>query len=283
MQFGPQRAIWITGAAGRLGSAIEQRLDHSKYRILTTDRELDVANLDAVMEYASMNRPDIIINCAATANAVEAEANPVQAYRTNALGARNLAVASASVSGDIVHLSTDDVFAGKVRHAVNEFDAPNPTNVYGKSKVAAENFVRTLNTRHIIVRSSWIYNTREGDLLARILEAGRTNQPIEIPADQVSSPTSADTLAEFVIAAIESGEFGIFHAACEGTCSRLEFAHTILKFAGLNPECATAAYNPDNSYHLELDNLMLKMTGVFEMPHWRDDLQAFMTNHELLG
>ena len=101
MQFGPQRVIWITGAAGRLGSAIEQRLDHSKYRILTTDRELDVANLDAVMEYASMNRPDIIINCAATANAVEAEANPVQAYRTNALGARNLAVASASVSGDI--------------------------------------------------------------------------------------------------------------------------------------------------------------------------------------
>lgn len=49
------------------------------------------------------------------------------------------------------------------------------------------------------------------------------------------------------------------------------------------PECATAAYNPDNSYHLELENLMLKMTGVFEMPHWRDDLQAFMTNHELLG
>ena len=283
MQFGPQRAIWITGAAGRMGSAIEQYLDHSKYRILTTDRELDVADLDAVMEFAQMNRPDVIINCAATASSVEAEADPIGAYRTNALGARNVAIASASVSGDIVHLSTDDVFPGKVRQAVNEFDTPAPISVYGKSKLAGEDFVKSLNPRHIIVRSSWIYTDREGDLFTRILEAGRTGNPIDIPADQVGSPTSVDSFAKFVIAAMESDEFGIFHASCEGTCSRMEFAKKILHLAGLDTENVVGAYDPDASYYLELDNLMLKMTGVFEMASWIDDLQAFMAKRGLLA
>lgn len=283
MQFGPQRSIWITGAAGRLGSAIEQTLDHSRYRIYTTDSELDVADLNAVMDFAQVNRPDVIINCAATASKVEAENDPITAYRTNALGARNLAVASASVSGDIVHLSTDDVFSGKSRYAVNEFDTPVPNSVYGKSKLAGESLVQSLNPRHMIVRSSWIYTSREGDLFDRILTAGRTNTPLSIPVDEVGSPTSVDTFAQFVVTAMESDEFGIFHASCEGACSRVEFAKGILRLAGLDTQNVVGAYDPANAYYLELDNLMLKMTGVFEMPSWMEDLKAFMAKRNLLA
>ncbi len=283
MRMGPQEVVWIAGAAGRMGTAIEQHLDHAKYRILTTDIELDVADLAAVMDFASMNRPDVVINCAAMARKADAAERPVEAYRTNALGARNLAIASASVGGDIVHLSTDDVFPGKLKHPLNEFDVPLPYDVYGKSKLAGENFVSSLNTRHIIVRSSWIYCDREGELFNRILEAGRSNVPFEVPANQFASPTSVDTFARFVIAAMESDEFGLFHASCDGTCSRFEFAKRVLELAGLPTTCLVGKYDPEDAYHIDLENLMLKMTGLFEMPSWEEDLASFMSDHGLLG
>lgn len=281
MDFGPQEAIWITGAAGRMGTAIESHLDHSKYRILTTDVELDVTDLNAVMDFASVNRPDFIINCAGMARKQDAAERPVEAYRINALGARNCAIASASVGGTIVHLSTDDVFPGKMKAKVNEFDPAMPLEVYGKSKLAGEDFVRTLNTRHIVVRSSWVYCNREGDLFTRILEAGKNGSPLTVPANQVASPTSVDTYARFIISAMESDEFGLFHATTENTCSRFEFAKRVLELAGLPTDGLSGSYEPEDAYHIDLENLMIKMTGVFDMPTWEEDLASFMKDHGL--
>lgn len=283
MRMGPQDVVWITGAAGRMGEAIEQRLDHSKYTVITTDAELDVTDLETVMNYASSTRPDVIVNCAGMAKREDAAERPVEAYRINALGARNLAIASSSVGATIIHLSTDDIFPGKLKHSVNEFDAPLPFEVYGKSKLAGETFVRELNTRHIIVRSSWIYCNRPEDLFTRIIEAGRNGEPIEIPANQFSSPTSVSTYAQFIVDVMESGEFGLFHATTEGTCSRFEFAKRVLELAGLPTTCLTGKYDPQDAYYIDLENLMIKMTGVFEMPTWEKDLEAFMAEQGLLA
>ena len=51
MKMGPQDTVWITGAAGRMGQAIEHFLDHSRYKVMTSDIEIDVSNLHEVLNF----------------------------------------------------------------------------------------------------------------------------------------------------------------------------------------------------------------------------------------
>ena len=284
MHMGPRKVIWIAGATGRIGQAVERLLDHGDYVIITTDTELDVTDHEAVLQYVSINRPNIVINCAAMADEAACEANPVEAYRVNAMGARNLAAAAWSVGASIVQLSTDDVFSGKERGSYNEFDAVLPRdNAYAKSKIAGENFVRELNPKHVIVRSNWVYGAEPGYWFAEVLECGRTGTPLAVPANQLSSPTSVTPLAACIVALIESEEYGLFHAADEGVVSRYDFACTVLKLAGLPADCLRPENDPEEARTVNLVNLMLSMTGIYTMPTWQDDLRDYLAAHDLLA
>lgn len=281
MRLGPQETVWIAGAAGRMGQAIEHALDHSRYKVVTTDAEIDVTDLHEIMNYAESYRPDFVINCAALASRTEADEDPDKAYKVNALGARNLAIASNGVGATLVHLSTDDLFPENADHAFNEFDATNPPHVYGKSKQAGERFVRELCQRHIIVRSSWVYTAQPDDLLGRALKASAQGKTVPVPANQFACPTSADTFARFVLAVMESDEFGTFHAACTGVTSRFEFFERAFALAGQPTGNLRGTANPRQGYRIELDDMMARLTGVFAMPTWEDDLAAFTAEHDL--
>lgn len=281
MRLGPQETVWITGAAGRMGQAIEHALDHSLYKVVTTDAEIDVTDLHEIMNYAESYRPDFVINCAALASRTEADEDPDKAYKVNALGARNLAIASNGVGATLVHLSTDDLFPENTDHAFNEFDVTNPPHVYGKSKQAGERFVRELCQRHIIVRSSWVYTAQPNDLLGRALKASAQGKTVPVPANQFACPTSADTFARFVLAVMESDEFGTFHAACTGVTSRFEFFERAFTLAGQPTGNLRGTANPRQGYRIELDDMMARLTGVFAMPTWEDDLAAFAAEHDL--
>lgn len=281
MRLGPQETVWIAGAAGRMGQAIEHALDHSRYKVVTTDAEIDVTDLHEIMNYAESYRPDFVINCAALASRTEADEDPDKAYKVNALGARNLAITSNGVGATLVHLSTDDLFPENADHAFNEFDATNPPHVYGKSKQAGERFVRELCQRHIIVRSSWVYTAQPDDLLGRALKASTQGKTVPLPANQFACPTSADTFARFVLAVMESDEFGTFHAACTGVTSRFEFFERAFALAGQPTGNLRGTANPRQGYRIELDDMMARLTGVFAMPTWEDDLAAFAAEHDL--
>ena len=141
--------------------------------------------------------------------------------------------------------------------------------------------VRELNPRHIIVRSSWVYTALPTDHLVRIIEMSRQGKTVEVPANQFASPTSSNTYANFVISVMESGEFGTFHASTEGLCSRYEFAKRALELAGVPTTNLVGKQNPEDAYRIELENLMIKMTGIFKMPRWEDDLRAYMADHDM--
>lgn len=125
----PKTVVWIAGASGRLGRAIEHKLDHSRYTIIPTDIEVDITDLTTVVQHADTYRPEIIINCAAMARKEDAEANPDLAYKVNALGARNLAIAATSSAATLVHLSTDDLFPGVIAHPYQRV-RQNPASSY---------------------------------------------------------------------------------------------------------------------------------------------------------
>ena len=150
--------IWVCGARGQIGQAVNDVVDKLEFEMLDTDvDDLDVTDTDEVLRFGEMNRPDIIINCSGMTDISSCEENPSQAFKVNALGARNLAIVAAKMQAKMVQLSTDDVFDGRSTEPYTEFDLVNPGTVYGKSKLAGENYVKEFTTKHFIVRSTWVY------------------------------------------------------------------------------------------------------------------------------
>ena len=106
--------IWVCGARGQIGQAVNDVVDKLEFEMLDTDvDDLDVTDTDEVLRFGEMNRPDIIINCSGMTDIAACEENPSRAFKVNALGARNLAIVAAKMQAKMVQLSTDDVFDGK--------------------------------------------------------------------------------------------------------------------------------------------------------------------------
>lgn len=280
-------SVWIAGAKGQLGSAIYRILHEDvKIEVLTSDLDVDVTDLEEVTSFVNINHPDVVINCAAMTDLAICERQAEAAFKVNALGARNLAIAARKVNAKLIHISTDDVFDGTAKHPLTEFDRVNPRTVYGKSKLAGEQFVRELAPKHMVVRSSWIYGNTKNNFVSYILDGLLTEDTIFVPVDQVSTPTSADDLAEFIVKLIHSSEYGIYHASCEGMCSRYEFAKEIVRLSGkdVRIEPLAAGDNPsivNRPRYTLLDNFMMRMSGIHQMPTWKESLARFMEGKKI--
>ncbi|MCQ2417813.1 MAG: NAD(P)-dependent oxidoreductase [Oscillospiraceae bacterium] len=274
-----KNTIWITGAAGKLGTVLTEHLrKDASNKIIATDLDVDITDHNEVSKAADIYQPDIIINCASISDFSACERNEVQAYRVNTLGARNLASASRKHNARMIQMSTDDVFSGTGNQRLTEFDTPNPTTIYGKSKLAGETFVRELNPKHLIIRSSWVYGSPSlrDDYFRNVLEMGKNGTHFTADTAHISTPTSIRQLSKVISALIDENEYGIFHASCEGSCSRYEFAKSILELNGMDPSCVsgTASEIPVSTL---LENMMLKMTGIYEMPDWYEEIKSYIS------
>ena len=125
--------IWICGANGRVGRKLTGLLRSEPVELLLTDVDsVDITVSGDVMEYAGMNRPHFIINCAGLTDLARCQREPELAFKVNALGARNLSVAARMGKARLVQFSTDDVFDGDSREPYTEFDTPGPQTIYGR-------------------------------------------------------------------------------------------------------------------------------------------------------
>ena len=277
--------IWITGANGQIGTAINEVLDPLEAEVFNTDKEeLDITDTEEVLNFGEMNRPDVIINCAGIVDLNLCEKEPELAYRLNALGARNLSLVARKVGSKMVQLSTDDVFDGLSKTPYSEFDDTNPKTVYGRSKRAGENYVKEFTHKHFVVRSNWVYG-RGNNFVNKVLEAAKNQTPLALASDQFGSPTSAKDLARLILHLIKTNEYGTYHATCQGMCSRYEFAQEILKAAGKEVEMkAVPTKESDLSYarpaYAVLDNFILRIIDLYQMPEWKESLQEYMNERE---
>ena len=271
--------LWIVGSESQVGKAILSVLNPMELEVLCTDKEeLDITNTEDVLSYGEINRPDVIINCAAVTDTKLCEAEPELAYRVNALGARNLSLVARKHNAKIVQISTDDVFDGKKETPYTEFDDTHPLTVYGRSKRAGENYVKEFTHKHFIIRSTWVYGEGKNFVNA-LLQSVETETEVSIPTDQYGSPTSAKDLARIILHLIRTNEYGTYHATCKGHCSRMEFAEEILRLTGktlkLNPALAEniPTARPANAV---LDNFILRIIDVYDMPTWQESLKEYL-------
>lgn len=274
------KKIWITGAKGHVGTALCAMLDGEKYLVLPTDlAEVDITDSAAVAAFARRNAPDVIINCAGLSSAAACEEDPDRAFLVNAVGVRNLAVQAQRIGAKMIQISTDDVFDREADTPYNEFDTPAPATVYGRSKLAGEEFLARLCTRHVILRSSWVYGIGQDFVDAVLAAAHDAACPwLAVPTDVIASPTSAAELAMAVLQFVENDCLGVYHAVCPGWCSRYDFAREILRCAHMEDKLALhPIHSEDGVVHYSvLDNMMLRIEGLRQPKPWREALREYI-------
>lgn len=221
----------ITGHKGQLGIALQRVLEGEEVFGLDLP-EHDISDPEAIVDTIVGIQPDIVIHSAAMTNVDGCEREPDLAFRVNTLGTQNIALACRHADAAMVHVSTNDVFDGRLGRAYYEWDSPTPQSVYAHSKAAGEFYVRTLLRRFYIVRTSWLYARGGENFVTKIIAAADRLGALKVVTDEVSSPTYAPDLAGAIGQLIRTEHFGIFHFTNSGICSRYDWACKILELSG---------------------------------------------------
>jgi len=287
--------IIVTGARGQLGREIVGRSARSRRSFIGFGRDdLDVrdpSEIDQVL--AGVETPRLVINCAAYTAVDKAEEEPDLAYSVNQAGAANVASACSRLGVPLIHISTDYVFDGKKRHAYEEDDAASPCNVYGASKLAGEEAVRSRLARHLILRTSSLFGCVGRNFVRSMLTASEQSAPITVVNDQEGSPTAATDLADAIdtiVSIILRGDFthwGTYHYCGAPSTTWYRFAIAIfdevVRLGGTGPgelrPITTLAYGA-RALRPALASLdCRKISGVFGVtqPSWRQSLEGVIS------
>ena len=196
--------VLLTGATGQLGRCIQDRFPNDWQLIALDSKELDITDNVKVDQYISEMKPDVVINAAAYTAVDKAETEVEQAFLVNATAVGYLAKACNAIGARLIHISTDYVFDGTSSIPYTTLDAPNPINVYGKSKLAGELLALAHNPLSQVIRTSWIYSEYGNNFvktMIRLADEGR--EVISVVDDQIGCPTYAGNLAQFIIELIQ--------------------------------------------------------------------------------
>ena len=282
--------ILLTGAGGQLGRALMAQIGQGgslagTHLLLPVDLpEWDITNRAQVFATVREWQPDVVINCAGYTDVDRAEAEEKEAFRVNALGARDLSAAAFQVGAKILQISTDYVFDGEETIPRREYHPVNPVNAYGRSKAWGERLVRETNPRHFILRTAWLFG--EGrNFVRKIIALSREKEEISVVADQFGTPTSAADLAQCILRLIQTESYGTYHATNEGESSWYSFARRILALTGIecrvkpvtSRELARPAPRPR---YAVLENHMLEVSALFKFRHWEEALAEYLQVEE---
>jgi len=213
--------IVLTGAGGGLGRAFWGACPGHHDLEAFTHQELDVGDHHAVMRTVVPLRPDLMVNAAAFTEVDACETEPQRAYRDNALGPQNLALAARACDAILVHVSTDFVFDGEKGSPYDELDAPNPISVYGRSKLGGETMVRAATPEHVVVRTGYVFGGGK-DYVTSQLRTMAAGEPGAGLVDRRGTPTYVRHLAERILPLVLSGRFGTYHLGGPETLSYFE-------------------------------------------------------------
>lgn len=289
--------ILITGANGQLGTELRRCLAAGRTElgplpeklhnatVLATDVDtLDITNRHEVALFVRHHAPDVIISCAAYTNVDGCETHSDDAFKVNALGPRNLAMAAEEIGAKLVHISTDYVFSGDADAPQPEWALPAPRSAYGASKLLGEQYVQQLCSRYFILRTAWLYGTAGKNFVKTIVRVAKQNGTVTVVNDQLGNPTNAADLAHHIFKLIVTKEYGVYHCTGNGVCSWYDFAREFIRLAGVSASvvpCTSAEYaaaHPEAASrpaYSALDNMMLRATVGDEMRNWKDALASF--------
>ena len=294
MRLNKDTRVFITGCGGMLGQAVFQRFD-AECTVLATDIDLneswlefaDVRNYEKTFQIAKKFTPHIIINLAALTDLEYCERNINETWKTNALGAENMALIAAKLDAVHVYIGTAGIFDGALEY-YTDFDQPNPLNVYARAKYYGERAVQQMSGKHFVFRAGWMMGggpLKDKKFVNKIykqLIAGANE--LFVVDDKLGTPTYTINFADSMFRVIQTELFGLYNMVCGGSCSRYEVARELLTLLELDKRVNLTAVDSkyfEKDYFVlrprseKLINLKLESRGLNFMRDWRDCLKEY--------
>jgi dTDP-4-dehydrorhamnose reductase len=231
--------VLVTGANGQLGQAIQSisgnypEIDF----VFCDSKRLDITNSKNVEQTFNKYKPNFCINAAAYTAVDKAEIEPEKVHLINVIGAKNLAEVCKEFSAILLHVSTDFVFDGSKTTPYTEEDIPNPTGVYGQTKLDGEKAIQETFDNYFIIRTSWVYSQFGNNFMKTMLRLASERDSLSVVDDQIGTPTNAVDLAKVLVKICTTYNqqltaynlFGIYNYSNEGQCSWYDFAKKIFE------------------------------------------------------
>jgi dTDP-4-dehydrorhamnose reductase len=286
--------ILLLGASGQLGWQLRRSLCVVG-EVTALDRKSvslcgDLSRPEELARTIQAVNPDVIVNAAAYTAVDRAETQRDAAFAINATAPSVLAEAAQRCGAWLLHYSTDYVFDGSGELPWRESDPAAPISVYGSSKLAGERAIAQGCERHLILRTSWIFESWGQNFLKSILRAAGGQESLRVVNDQWGAPTRAALIADVtshVLRQLQPQATGIYHIAAAGSTSWHEYAVLAVGHAigcGMplkaSPDTITAiassqypqaAARPRNS---RLDTSRLRATFGVNLPPWQHGVRA---------
>lgn len=289
--------ILLFGARGQLGWQLRRSLavvgEVTALERGSAPLAGDLADPAGIARTIRAVRPDVIVNAAAYTAVDRAEQEPDVAFAINAQACDTLAAEAEAAGAWLVHYSTEYVFDGTGDAPWREGDPTHPLNVYGRSKLAGEQAIARHCARHVILRTSWLFDAWGGNFLKWLLAAAARQPQLDIVADQWGAPTRAALVADataHIIRALDPSLAGIYHLAAAGAASRHEYARFALECArrsGLALQAGPQDLRPVPSAHFpqaaarpansRLDTRRLRGAFALALPAWQEGVEAVVS------
>ena len=274
----------MTGAAGMLGSDVVRAAAFVNHEVVgLSHADLDACDRQAVERRLLEERPDAVINCAAYTDVDGAEDDLGGAMEVNAEAAASVAAAASEIGAKVLYPSSDYVFDGSKSEPYVESDEPRPQSIYAQSKLAGEHETASLNPRHFVVRSAWLFGTAGRNFVETMLALARDHGEVLVVRDQIGSPTYTAHLADALVRLVNTDAFGLHHIAGQGECSWFEFAQEIFAQVGVEcrvMSCTTEEFGraaPRPSYSV----LGTERQDALYLPHWKEGLASYLAERSV--
>ena len=242
----------------------------------------DITRIEEVKRAFSELVPQMVVHAAAYTDVDGCEKNPDKAYKVNALGTQNVCRAAQDLGIPVMYISTDFVFDGNKDSPYLESDQPHPISTYGRSKLAGEEYVKSLSKEYFVVRTSWLYGRYGKNFVETILKSAEEKEELTVVDDQVGSPTYTRDFSRKIKELLSTKLYGVYHITNSGSCSWYEFAREILELLGIkgvrlepitSEELDRPAPRPRFSV---LENRRLRLTLGNSMSNWKEALSDYM-------
>jgi dTDP-4-dehydrorhamnose reductase len=288
--------ILVFGRVGQVGWELRHKLACLGEVTAIDYPEIDFSKPDSIRTTVRAVEPTVIINAAAYTAVDKAESDPDLAMAINGTAPGVIAEEAKRLGSIFVHYSTDYVFDGTKQDPYVETNAPNPINVYGKTKLAGDQAIQAVGGDYLILRTSWVYGARGSNFLLTMLRLAQERAELQIVDDQIGAPTSSECIAQATANLLAQllapagrgldGRSGIYNLTSTGETTWFGFAKALLTessgtFGFTVPNLVpikTSAFprpakRPANS-RLSCDRL--KQTFGVTLPPWEEALSLVL-------